>query len=611
VLERQGAGGGGATPPLLVLRPLPARQLQAKDTARDEKPLSCSAIAARCARVEPGPAPRMKPRLFPVVLAAALCLGWNVAAFGAQAAVASPDREGADTAAEILAAGGNAADAAVAMAFSLAVTYPEAGNLGGGGFATVLFDGRPYFLDYRERAPAAATADMYLDAHGAVIADLSTIGARAAGVPGTVEGLWQLHRRFGHLPWRRDLAPAIRLAQTGFVVDARLVANRDERLAELRGRTNFTRYFGKLAAGARHRQPELEAALRRIAASGPRGFYAGRTAALLVAQMQRSGGCITTADLAAYRAVWRAPIEADWYGFHVITAPLPSSGGIALVSLLAMKADLAPAFAGVAHNSPQYIHLLAEIEKRVFADRAEYFGDPDFTRPPVAQLLDPAYLARRAAEVSRERPTPAADVAPGVDLHHDTTHFSVVDHAGNAVSNTYTLNDDFGSGLVVEGAGFLLNDEMDDFSVKPGTPNLYGVVGAAANAIAPGKRPLSSMTPTILTRDGAVALVIGTPGGSRIFTSVFQVIANWHDFGMPLAAAVAAARVHHQLLPPNTIFEEPFRQLDPETRRALGSRGYAFEVQSFNGDIEAIELAGGHTAAVADPRGRGVGRVLD
>jgi gamma-glutamyltranspeptidase / glutathione hydrolase len=553
----------------------------------------------------------MSLRLFPAAIVTALCLGWSVAALGAQAAVASPDRDGADTAAEILAAGGNAIDAAVAMAFTLAVTYPEAGNLGGGGFATVLFDGRPYFLDYRERAPAAASADMYLDARGAVIDDLSTIGARAAGVPGTVEGLWQLHRRFGHLPWRRDLAPAIRLAHQGFVVASALVAERDQRLAELRGRTNFARYFGSLSRGATHRQPELEAALRRVATSGPRGFYHGRTAALLVAQMRRSGGGITAADLAGYRAAWRAPIEADWQGFHVITAPLPSSGGIALLSLLAMKADLAPTFAGVTHNSPQYLHLLAEIEKRVFADRAEYFGDPDFTSAPVAQLLDPSYLAQRAAEVNRERPTPTADVAPGVDGHHNTTHFSVVDHAGNAVSNTFTLNDNFGSGLVVEGAGFLLNDEMDDFSIKPGTPNMYGVVGAAANAIAPGKRPLSSMTPTILTRDGALALVIGTPGGSRIFTSVFQVLANWHDFGMPLAAAVAATRVHHQLLPPNTIFEEPFRQLDGETAAALGARGYVFEIQSFNGDIEAIESRDGRATAVADPRGRGVGRVLE
>ncbi len=540
-----------------------------------------------------------------------LGLGTGGAALGGQAAVASPDRDGADSAADVLAAGGNAVDAAVAMGFSLAVTYPEAGNVGGGGFATVLFAGKHYFLDYRERAPAAASADMYLDANGNVVPEASTVGAKAAGVPGTVEGLWQLHRRFGKLPWRRDLAPALRLAREGFVVDPKLITWRDRRLAELHGRTNFAHYFGALAAGERHRQPELAATLERIALRGPRGFYAGRTAELVVAEMRRSGGLITAADLAGYRVAWRQPIEADWQGFHVITAPLPSSGGIALVSLLAMKADLAPAFAGVAHNSPQYVHLVSEIEKRVFADRAEYLGDPDFTSAPVERLIDPAYLAHRAAEVNLEQRTPTEAVHPGIDLHHQTTHFSVVDRAGNAVSNTYTLNDDFGSGQVVEGAGFLLNDEMDDFSAKPGAPNLYGVVGSAANAIAPGKRPLSSMTPTILTRGGEVAMVIGTPGGSRIFTSVFQVLANRYDFGMPLAEAVAATRFHHQLLPPDVIFEEPYRQLDAATHDALAARGYRFEGQGFNGDIEAIELVGGRAIAVADPRGRGVGRALD
>jgi gamma-glutamyltranspeptidase/glutathione hydrolase len=530
---------------------------------------------------------------------------------GAQpAAIAAPDADAAETAASILNAGGNAVDAAVAVAFSLSVTYPDAGNLGGGGFATVLFNGKSYFLDYRERAPAAATATMYLDKAGNVIADASTIGARAAGVPGTVEGLWQLHHRFGRLPWTTDLAPAIRLARKGFLVSAKLAAMRDQRREELNGRTNFLDYFGALATGRTHAQPELAATLERISAQGPKGFYTGETARLIVAEMVRSGGIVTASDLASYRSVWRKPLERDWQGFHVITAPLPSSGGIALLSLLDMKSDLAPAFRGVEHNSAQYVHLLAEIEKRVFADRAEFFGDPDFTTAPVDDLLRPDYLARRAAEVRLDRPTPTAKVLPGLPAHHNTTHFSLVDRWGNAVSNTYTLNDDFGSGQVVRGAGFLLNNEMDDFSVKPGTPNIYGVVGADANAIAPGKRPLSSMTPTILTRDGKAVLVIGTPGGSHIFTSVFQVLANWHDFGMPLDAAVAVARVHHQLLPADTIFEEPYRQLDPATVTALTARGYVFEVLTWNGDIAAVEINGERAVAVADPRGRGVGRVL-
>src|SRR3984893_18223855 len=312
------------------------------------------------------------------------------------AAVAAPDRDGTDTPAEILAAGGNAVDAAVAVAFTLAVTYPEAGNLGGGGFATVLVDGKAYFLDYRECAPGSATAGMYLDAAGEVIPDASTIGAGAAGVPGTVAGLWQLHRRFGRLAWRADLAPALRYAHDGFRVDRLLVARRDQLAAALHGRTNFLAYFGALAPDATLRPSELAGALRRIAAAGPRGFYAGRTAELIVAEMARSHGHITRADLAAYRPVWREPLAGDWAGYRVITAPLPSSGGIALLSMLAMKADLAAAFVGVAPNSPQYVHLLAEIEKRVFADRAEYLGDPDFHPVNVAELLDHAYLEPRA-----------------------------------------------------------------------------------------------------------------------------------------------------------------------------------------------------------------------
>ncbi|HKD53614.1 MAG TPA: gamma-glutamyltransferase, partial [Steroidobacteraceae bacterium] len=505
------------------------------------------------------------------------------------AAVAAPDRYGADTAADILSAGGNAVDAAVAVAFTLAVTYPEAGNVGGGGFATVLFDGKAYFLDYRERAPGNASAGLYLDAAGQVVPDASTVGAGAAGVPGTVEGLWELHRRFGKLAWSTDLAPAIRYAHDGFRVSRLLTERRDERAAALRGRTNFLAYFGSLSEQAIFRQQELEATLRRIAAGGPQGFYAGHTADLVVAEMARTGGHIARADLAAYRARWREPLEGEWAGYHVITAPPPSSGGIALLSMLAMKTDLAAAFTGVAPNSPQYVHLLAEIEKRVFADRAEYLGDPDFHPAPVAQLLDPAYLARRAAEVNSERPTPTDEVKPGIIVSgRNTTHFSIIDRWGNAVSNTYSLNYWFGCGQVVSGAGFLLNNTMDDFSSKPGSPNIFGVVGGDANAIAADKRPLSTMTPTILTLHDRVAVVIGTLGGSGIATSIFQVLTNWHDFHMPLEAAVAAPRIHHQLLPPDTLFEEPYATLDPAVRAALAARGYRFVTLPFNGDIQVI-----------------------
>ena len=553
------------------------------------------------------------PRAVAIAAAAIVTLIWatgHAAAPVPAPAVAAPDRYGANTGAEILGAGGNAADAAVAIAFTLAVTYPEAGNLGGGGFATVLFDGKAAFLDYRERAPASASVGMYLDATGKVIPDASTVGAGAAGVPGTVAGLWELHRRFGRLSWQADLAPAIRYAEQGFPVDRMLIDQRNGRAAGLRGRTNFLVYFGALAEGHTFRQPELAATLKRIAVNGPRGFYAGRTAELLVAEMARSHGHIAAADLEAYRPVWRKPLEGEWAGYHVITAPLPSSGGIMLLSMLAMKADLAPAFAGVPFDSAQYVHLVAEIDKRVFADRASYLGDPDFTEAPVAQLLDPAYLARRAAEVNTERPTPTADVKPGLAQHHDTTHFSVVDRFGNAVSNTYTLNDDFGSGQVVTGAGFLLNNEMDDFSVKPGVPNIFGVVGGDANAIAPGKRPLSTMTPTIITQEGRAGVVIGTEGGPSIVTQVFQVLTAWHDFHMSLASAVAAPRVHHQLLPPDTLMEEPYAMLEPRVRTALIARGYRFVNRGWNGDIQAIVIAGGQEVAVSDPRGRGVARVL-
>jgi gamma-glutamyltranspeptidase / glutathione hydrolase len=538
---------------------------------------------------------------------------------GPGAAIAAPDSYGAEAAAETLRRGGNAVDAAIALAFTLAVTCPEAGNLGGGGFATLVVRGKAYFLDYRETAPRGASAGMYLDARGNVIPDASTVGAGAAAVPGTVAGLWALHQRFARLPWSVDVAAAIRYAREGFRPAPMLITLRDARVRELAGRTNFEHYFGSLAAGELYRQPELAATLEGIARQGPDGFYGGRTAGMLIAQMQH-GGHITLADLRAYRPRWRAPLEGDWAGYRVITAPPPSAGGLMLLSLLAMRRDLGADFQGVTQNSAQYVHLLAEMEKRVFADRASYLGDPDFVQPPLAALLDPRYLARRAAEVNPRARTPTSQVHSGLDMraraghgpdaHHDTTHFSIIDFTGNAVSNTYTLNDDFGSGEVVEGAGFLLNNEMDDFVSKPGAPNLYGVSGGEANSIAPGKRPLSTMTPTILMRDGQVALVIGTPGGSRIATSIFQVLSNWHDFRLPLGQAVSSPRIHHQLLPPDTLFEEPYATLAPAVIAALEARGYRFVNQGWNGDIEATAVGPGGAEAVADPRGRGVGVVL-
>ena len=528
-------------------------------------------------------------------------------------AVAVADRYAADTAEQIFKEGGNAVDAGVAIAFSLAVTYPEAGNIGGGGFMTLYVGGKPYFLDYRERAPLAATRTMYLDDQGNVIKGKSLYGYDAVGVPGTVEGMWEAQRRFGKLKWKQVLAPAIRYARDGFVVDEQLVTRRDNAAKDFGGKTNFDQYFGAMKAGETFRQPELAAVLTRIADHGASEFYRGHTADLIAAAM-KGHGLITKRDLEEYKAVWRQPVEAKWNGYEVITAPPPSSGGVGLVQLLKMKADLAPQFKDVPLNSAQYIHLISEIEKRVFADRAQYLGDPDFYKVPIAQLTDDAYLAKRAAEVDPDKPSDTKSVQPGLGTSMpekaETTHFSVVDKWGNAVSNTYTLNGYFGSGIVVPGAGIVLNDEMDDFASKPGVPNMFGVVGSDANAIAPKKRPLSSMTPTILTKDGKVALVIGTPGGSRIFTSIFQVINNLYDFHMPLKQAVSAMRFHHQLLPPNTIFWEPYEPIDGPLAKQLEAKGYVLKGQSFNGDIQAIRIDGNTPEAAADPRGRGVTRVI-
>ena len=530
------------------------------------------------------------------------------------AAVAVADKFSADAAEQILKRGGNAVDAAAAIAFTLAVTYPEAGNLGGGGFMTLYMNGKPYFLDYRERAPLAATKTMYLDKDGKVIEGMSLIGYRAVGVPGTVEGMWEAQRRFGNLRWAQVLAPAIQYAREGFEVDAQLQQRRDAAAKKFAGKTDFDASFGDLKEGVAFRQPDLAAVLTRIADEGEEDFYNGETADLIAASMREGHGLITKRDLHDYRAVWRQPVTADWNGYRVITAPPPSSGGIGLVQLLKMKADLRDDFKDVPLNSAQYVHLDAEIEKRVFADRAEYLGDPDFYSVPVAELTDDGYLAKRAAEVNPNAPSDTKSVQPGLGASMpervETTHFSVIDKWGNAVSNTYTINGYFGSGVVVKGTGILLNDEMDDFSAKPGVANMFGVVGSDANAIEPGKRPLSSMTPTILTKDGQVSLVIGTPGGSRIFTSIFQVISDLYDFNMPLADAVGAMRFHHQLLPPNTIFWEPYAPIEGELAKEIEAKGYVLKGQDFSGDIQAIEIIGGTPEAASDPRGRGVTRVI-
>ncbi|BDM24816.1 MULTISPECIES: gamma-glutamyltransferase [Pseudomonas] len=553
---------------------------------------------------------RIVPFQYLALAAAILSCSSAYAATLEGGAVAAPDQYGAQVAADILKKGGNAVDAAVATAFTLAVTYPEAGNIGGGGFMTLFVDGKPYFLDYREVAPKAATRNMYLNDKGEVIENLSLVGVRAAGVPGTVMGLWEAHQKFGKLPWSELLTPAIGYAKNGFKVAEKQYQYRNDAQGMFKTATNFNDYFGNMKVGELFKQPEMAQTLERIADKGVSEFYQGKTADLLVAQMQADKGLITKEDLKDYKAVWREPMALSWRGNVVYTAPPPSSGGVALAQLLGIKEDRAADFKGVAHNSAQYIHLLAEIEKRVFADRADYLGDPAFTQVPVEQLVAKDYLAKRAAQVNPKAISETDKVKPGLEPHQ-TTHFSIVDKQGNAVSNTYTLNLDYGSGVVVKGAGFLLNDEMDDFSAKPGAANAFGVVGGDANAIAPGKRMLSSMSPSLMTRDGKVELVIGTPGGSRIFTSIFQVMNNLYDYGMPLEKAVAAQRVHHQLLPKDTIYFDSYAPLTGPVADELKKMGYVLEDQGWEmGDIQAIRVNGAQLETASDPRGRGVGMIV-
>lgn len=528
-----------------------------------------------------------------------------------EAAIASPEPHATEIGLAVLREGGNAVDVATAVAFALAVTFPDAGNIGGGGFMTLYFDDEPMFLDYREVAPAAAFRDMYLDETGTVDSDASLTGHRAVGVPGTVAGLWAAHRRYGKLDWPSLLEPAIALAANGFVVPQTLLDEIDYESERLKSTKSFLNYFGELKAGERFIQPELANTLRRIAEQGARGFYTGETARLIAAEMQRGNGLVTEADLASYKVRWRAPLSFPWRGYQIVTAPLPSSGGLAIFQYLQMKEFLRDDFSGLEHNSPQYIHLKAEIEKRIFEDRASFLGDADFVDVPVDRLMDMERLAQRAAtvEVSSISPTPSSK-SVREPIH--TTHFSILDSQGNAVSNTYTLNTSFGSGVVVGGAGFLLNNEMDDFSAAPNEPNYYGVVGDEANAIAPGKRMLSSMSPTLLLRDDKLAMALGAMGGSTIFTTVYQMISNMLEFGMSAQDAQAATRVHHQLLPKDLITYSPTTPLAPGTIDALRERGYRVEPHSYEyGNVQLIVRENdGSLTAVSDPRFGGTSAVI-
>jgi gamma-glutamyltranspeptidase/glutathione hydrolase len=492
----------------------------------------------------------------------------------------------------------------------MAVTYIDAGNIGGGGFMLTHMDGESTFLDYREKAALAAHRDMYLDAQGNVIENATLIGAQAAAVPGTVAGMWAAHQRHGSMPWRELVLPAIALARDGFLPAPILVEEIHANIDWFADKTNFSEYFADTSATEVFKQPELAATLERIAEQGADDFYRGETARLIVEQMQKSDGLISLADLDSYEAVWRKPLQADWRDYQVLSSPPPSSGGFGVIQLLKMKDYLASHFEGVAHNSHQYVHLVAEMEKRVFADRGEYLGDSDYVEVDIETLISDDYIARRALEVNPQTISNLEGVSPGL-TSPNTTHYSIIDQWGNAVSNTYTINWAFGSGVVIDGAGFLLNNEMDDFSAKPGSPNVYGVVGNYANEIQPGKRPLSSMSPTILLKDDEVMMVLGTPGGSTIFTSVFQAIVNIIDFDMTPLEAVGATRFHHQLLPPDLITMSIAIPLPEETIAALGERGYRVEPHKWEfGDVQVIWRDGNELKPAADPRDRGVGEVF-
>lgn len=535
---------------------------------------------------------------------------FSASGYAGTAAVAMPDRWSAEASQAVLMDGGNAVDAAVAATFVLAVTLPEAGNIGGGGFMTAYLGGEPVFLDFRERAPAKAHRDMFLDEGGNFQQRMSIVGGKASGVPGTVRGMQEAHSRYGSLPWKRLLAPAIEIARDGFAVPEELFDLAVEKIQEDAGETNFHRYFGRMKKGEVFKQAELAATLELLA-EDPDAFYSGMPARQLVAQMETSDGAISMGDLAAYKAVWREPLRDKWREYEVLSAPPPSSGGFALVQLLKLREFTDQHFAELWHNEARYVHLMAELEKRVYADRAEYLGDPDQVTVPLAALLADDYLRGRARGVNPDAISPIEAVSPGLEST-ETTHFSIIDPMGNAVSLTTTLNWDFGSGVVVEGAGYVLNNQMDDFSAKVGVPNKFGVVGSDRNSIAPGKRMLSSMSPTILLREGEPALVIGASGGSTIITTVFQVILNMQDFDMPLPEAVNALRFHHQL-PQALLIRHDQREVPVATRKGLEGLGYAVEENSWGnlGKVHAISAENGKLTAAADIRARGEARVIE
>ena len=526
-------------------------------------------------------------------------------AVGAQAMVVSAHPLASKVGIDILKKGGNAIDASVAVQFALAVVYPQAGNVGGGGFLVYRDkQGGIAALDYREMAPIAASADMYLDKDGNVIPHKSELGPAAAGVPGTVDGMWVAHQKYGRLPWASLVQPAVALAENGFQITAQEANNLN---AERKDLLQYSSMPSAFTANANWKpgdwlvQKDLAAVLKRVEIQGREGFYLGTTADLIVREMASKGGLLTLSDLKGYHSVWRTPLVFKYKKLEVIAMPPPSSGGLILQQLLGITARYPMRKWGF--HSAKTVHLMAEAERRAYADRAEHMADPDFWKVPVNQLIDKQYLKQRMEDFNPQAATPSTNISAGQFKESEqTTHYSIVDAEGNAVSVTTTLNDSYGSHCVVAGAGFILNNEMDDFSVKPGSPNIYGAIGGKANAIAPGKRPLSSMTPTILTKKGQLWMVVGTPGGTTIPTSVFQVIVNAAEFKMSLPDAVQAGRFHHQWKPDQIMVEE--HALTEETLNALRNMGHQVKVRGAIGRVEAIlRLSDGHWQGVADKRG--------
>jgi gamma-glutamyltranspeptidase/glutathione hydrolase len=526
---------------------------------------------------------------------------------GRHGMVVSAQHEASAVGQRILAAGGNAVDAAVAVGYALAVVDPCCGNIGGGGFMLVhRAGGGDSVVDFRETAPAAASPRMFLDAAGAVIPEASLFGYRAAGVPGTVLGLDRALAEYGRLGRATVMAPAIALARDGLVLDAPGAAALATKTARFAGDPTAAHIFlrgdgSPYQAGDRMVQSDLATTLALIAAKGPDAFYRGPIAAAVAAASAAHGGLLSVADFAAYKVGESAPVACGYRGYRVLSAPLPSSGGTILCEMLNVLAGWDLAAAG--YDSPRAVHLMVETMRHAYVDRNTALGDPAFVPDRSAALLSTIHAAAICAAIDPLKATPSAALGPGVPPHEkaETTHYSVVDAAGNAVSVTYTLNGGFGAAVVAPGTGFLLNDEMDDFTAKPGAPNMFGLVQGAANAIAPGKRPLSSMTPTIVEHDGRPVLVLGSPGGPRITTAVLETITNIVDFGLSPAAAVAAPRFHHQWLPDTLYYERG--GLPPETLAALATRGYRLAERPPWGAVELIAIGpDGRLVGVNDPR---------